>query len=509
MLSTWRSKLSELFRHNQQAGWLAIASLLFLIFFSLLVTPIATNTQLAPRFDWPDSTANYFWIKQYANHNQLTLPEPLNLNTHNLIHPRSFNVNAQGELVPGSFLGLILFFGWLAKIFSTRAIIYFTPFLAVSAAWALYLLVKKIFSSPGAAFWSALLLLLAPVWDYYTFESLLPNVPFLAVFLWSAWSITSIKKDKLLTWLLAGLLCGLTLSLRPSEVVWMTIIYLPLLISQANYKNWKGWLLLIGGIILALAPSLYEQKLIYGQALSVGYNQLASASSSLTLRHLVKQLLLPFGLDPARAWHNFSRYFLALNWPFLVLAILGIFSLPKKPRLINLYLIISSVIFIYLIFYYGSWRFDDQLNLILNNLGASYVRYWLILLVLLLPLAGLFLDRLGRLKYQISLSCLPWLIISLLAIWSLNLTLFQDPNNILSVRQKIADYKLQAEPLINQTEDNAIIVTTRTDKWFFPERRVIHTFNLTADQQLLTILDHLKTQAPVYIFDVKTGLKKY
>lgn len=510
MCKSWLTRVKQFFLKNRSTSLLVIASLLFLIFLCPLITPLRTNTKLEPRFDWPDSMANYFWIKEYASNNKLSLAEPLNLEANNLIHPRSFNVNSRGELVPGSFLGLILIFGWLAKIFSAAAIIYFTPLLAVSAAWALYLIVKKLFNSEGIAFWSALLLMVTPVWDYYTFESLLPNVPFIALFLWSAWAVLSIKKDRLITWLVAGFLSGLALSIRPSEIIWVGIIYLALLIDQKNIKTIQGWPLFILGGVLAFLPSLYEQKIIYGQALSVGYNQLSSlAGSGWTLRHTIKQLIVPFGFKPGDAFQNFGQYFLSLSWPFISLAVLGYFFLKEKRHLFNKYLLVSALIFIYLIFYYGSWHFDDQLNLSLNNLGASYVRYWLILSILLLPLGGACLDKLSRLKYQISLSCLPWLVLSLLALWSLNLTLIQDPNNILSIRQNIAEYKIQAEPIIKQTEDNAIIVTTRTDKWFFPERRVIHTFNLSQDKKLLLVLDKLKSQAPVYIFDVKQGLKKY
>ncbi|MFA5886685.1 MAG: glycosyltransferase family 39 protein [Patescibacteria group bacterium] len=501
--------MTNFFQKNKSTSILGIASLLFLFFFFILITPLKTPTNLEPRFDWPDSTANYFWVKEFATHNKLSLSEPLNLEADNLIHPRSFNVNSRGELVPGSFLGLILIFGGLAKLFSVKAIIYFTPVLAVSAAWALYLIIRKLFNSEKVALWSALLLLINPAWDYYTYESLLPNVPFVSIFLWSVWALLSIKKEKLITWFSAGLISGLALSIRPSEIIWVTIIYVALLINQKNIKPNKGWLLLILGGVIALLPSLYEQKIIYGQVLNVGYNQLASLTEpGLQLKSLIKQLIIPFGFSPGAAFQNFGRYFLTLSWPFLSLAIIAYFFLKEKRSLFNKYLLISAVIFIYLIFYYGSWRFDDQLNLSLNNLGASYSRYWLILSVLILPLAGALLNKLGRLKYQISLSCLPWLVFCFLALWSINLTLFKDPNNILSVRQKVATYKIQAAQVINQTEAEAIIITTRTDKWFFPERRVIHSFNPRQDKKLLEVIDKLKSQTPVYIFDVKSGLQK-
>src|SRR3989344_8000573 len=125
---------------------LIILAIIFGGIYFWLVTPVVTDANLSLRFDWPDEAANYFWIKNYAQTGQFAVFEPLNDLAKNQIHPRSFNVRDDGALVPGSFLGLILFYGSLARIFGTNILLYITPLLGVLGALAFYGIISRIFN---------------------------------------------------------------------------------------------------------------------------------------------------------------------------------------------------------------------------------------------------------------------------------------------------------------------------------------------------------------------------
>lgn len=477
---------------------LAILSLLFLVFQIFVITPIKVENSASLKFDWPDEVANYFWTKELATNHRLSIPEPLNAFASYQIHPRSFNTNISGALVPGSFLGLIILFAFLAKIFGTWAIVYFTPILMIGGVWAFYFLLRKIFNSEKIAWWSAALLLFSAPWLYYSFESLLPNVPFVSLALIGASLFFCVKEKQKFIWFLAGLSGGLALAIRPSEFVWLAVAYLTILIAKRKELNIWGSVLTLAGAWLAILPSLFFQKWIYGSLFVSGYDKLpALANQNNVFLHLLKQALIPFGFHPLLALSNFWHYFVMVSPLSFVFFVLGVLIYLKKWRTQSknsrVYFLLTLFIFIWLFNYYGSWQFEDQRTLSLNIIGASYVRYWLILFALSLPFVGLLFEELSlRLKSK-NVSSAAFLLLVFLSFYSI---LISDPNNILAVRRKVAANRLVAINLLQNIPANAIIVTDRSDKIFFPERRVIETFGLRGD--LERTISTIKVVVPLY-----------
>lgn len=457
------------------------------------------------KFDWPDETANYFWMIRFAENNQLSAAEPFNLLAQNAIHPRSFNVTNQGDLVPATFLGFILFYGVLAKIFTANAVIYFTPILASLAVLAWYGLLRRIFNEK-IAFLSAILLLFNPAWWYYSVTSLLPNVAFVALVIISVFFLFYSKQNKQawLWWLLGGLIAGLALSLRPAELVWLAIVYAGVLIYLWQELNWRKILLFLAPAVLAVLPSLYYQEFLYGNWLTVGYQQLASEGTRPSA-NLLASFFLPFGFHPRLAWHNLWWYGLKLFWwlslPAAAGALIFLAKIKEQKILQKGYLLIALLISFFLIIYYGSWLFSDLLTVKLNTIGLSYVRYWLPLFIIWLPFGGggilaivKFLNR--RLGYL-----LIFLILGLLFIKSADLTLWAKADSLLPVKRRMAVYQQTAEAVFNLTEANSLIVTSRKDKLFFPERKVTHTFQpLFKNQEMVARLEPLIGQLPIYYY---------
>jgi hypothetical protein len=473
-------------------------SVLFLIFQFIVITPIKLELENGPKFDWPDEVANYFWVRELSTNHRLAIPEPVNSFADNLVHPRSFNVNFSGSLVPGSFLGLIILYAFLAKFFGLGAIIYFTPLVMLGGVWAFYFLLKKVFSSEKIALFSSILLLFSAPWQYYSFESLLPNVPFTSFVLISLAVLIYLKKNQLCLWGAFGLFSGLALAIRPAEFVWLALIYFVILVSKKKEFSLLGVVVMILGAWLAIFPSLFFQELIYGSFLISGYDKLPElVIQTNPVIRLLKQALIPFGFHPWLAVSNFWHYFI-LSSPFTALfSVFGIFLYLKKWReqtkSSKLYFWLTIFIFVWLLNYYGSWQFEDLRTLRLNQLGASYVRYWLILFVLSLPFVSLVIDEVSR-RWKLKYFSLVVLII--FSAISFQQILFSDPNNILAVRRKVSANRIMAAKLLKDLPDQAIIITSRSDKIFFPERRVIETYGLRGD--LNKILPILKKLAPIY-----------
>ncbi|HTW96463.1 MAG TPA: hypothetical protein VMD74_02255, partial [Candidatus Methylomirabilis sp.] len=76
-----------------------------------------TQKDLPGKWASPDETANYVFAKLYAQTGQLTIYEKYNPFVDEIMQPRSFRSDG-GFLKPVSFLGIILIYGTIAKIFS-------------------------------------------------------------------------------------------------------------------------------------------------------------------------------------------------------------------------------------------------------------------------------------------------------------------------------------------------------------------------------------------------------
>ncbi|MFH1188112.1 MAG: glycosyltransferase family 39 protein, partial [bacterium] len=126
-------------------------------------------------FNSPDENANYFFSNLFVNESRLDYPLPENSD---IIHPRSMTVASQ-KIVPQSFLGMPLIYGFLGKIFGSNAIIFFTPVIAAISVLFFYEIIKKIFNEK-IAFLSGILVFIHPAFWYYSTHSMYHNVLFVS-----------------------------------------------------------------------------------------------------------------------------------------------------------------------------------------------------------------------------------------------------------------------------------------------------------------------------------------
>ena len=84
---------------------------------------------------------------------------------------------------------------------------------------------------------------------------------------------------------------------------------------------------------------------------------------------------------------------------------------------------------------------------------------------------------------------------------SAQLVLYQKADSLMPVRQRVAEYRVTAAAVYEKTETESVIITVRKDKLFFPDRKVIHTFEaLSLNSVLQEITPQLAQQVPVYYY---------
>jgi len=489
-----------------------ILSIIAIIFFFIYSFLIFGNS--APKFTWPDETANYFFIKNYIAHSTFSVAEPLNQIADNIVEPRSFNVY-QGNLVPGSFLGMLLIYGLIGKIVGISLIKFLTPLLAVLAGLFFYKILLKIFE-PKIAFISSLLFFINPAWWYYANLSMLPNISFLAFILVGLYFLLKIdkeKKQKNLLWVILGaFFIALALIIRTNEFLWILVILIFLAIFYFKKIKWQHIIIFLAINIFVFLPIFYYNQLTFGSYLSFGYLRLENGptligqlpsefkvSTNDTL-NFIKFIILPFGFQAKTILKNFYSYYFSLFWWLLLGAVLGGFIFLKNyhAKEHGIYFLLCFVISLYLLIYYGSWNFADQLTLALNKIGISYVRYFLPIYILSLPLVAIFADYLQKLfnikKIKILIS-----LFLILVFWGLaiNAVYLSGYDNLVKIKQNIKDNAELNKEVIALTEDNAIIISSRSDKIFFPERKVIGAWKIDDFDNWTKLLD---ANVPLYYF---------
>jgi hypothetical protein len=107
-------------------------------------------------------------------------------------------------------------------------------------------------------------------------------------------------------------------------------------------------------------------------------------------------------------------------------------------------------------------------------LTISYVRYWLPIIVLLAPWAALgLLAIIQRVPARWRANTVALMFLGI-ALTSFSQVVSDPAEGLLRQRQAIDEHRQRARAVIAATGPNAVIVSHRMDKVFFPERAVVH-----------------------------------
>jgi len=540
------------FKNFLTKNWRILILIIFSVAFFFIYSWFPYQTSKPLKFSSPDATANYFWAERVSGstangavkphyEGTLTYFEPLNVVADDVVIPRSVRSD-NGTVKPVSFLGIILIYGLISKIFGSWIIIYLTPLFAAIGVLFFYGIIKKIFNSK-IAFISALLLLpFAPYW-YYASRSMFHNVLFVDLILIGVWFLIlhrdvikkNVKQDgdaavprlyALAIPFLSGIFFGLAIMTRVSELIWLvpaillggTIFFkqvkLDKLISRPRLVSLS--LIFLCGIFLALLPMFYYNQILYGGFLNFGYSQPGTVEvqneivvdpeniNGISVFTGMTQKFLPFGFHPRAAWNNFVNYFVKmywyLFWPALIGGLLFLYKHKERDKKQWLYFVIFCTTSIILVSFYGSWAIQDNINPRSITIGNSYTRYWLPMYIMAIPLAIMAWQKLSELfknKYFKEI-IIYWFVI-LFFILNIQSAVFAEEEGLLIMRDNIIKDRGLAENVLTQIESEAIIINQHFDKYFWPEHKVI-VDNLNNEDYYSIYTDLISRGLPLYYY---------
>ena len=501
----------------------------------------------------PDETANYFFAKKFSTTGQLAFFDPANVIGDNMVMPRSVRTDS-GWIKPVSFLGIILIYGSLAAVFGLAIIPFLTPFFAAVGLILFYLIVRRIFGN-RVGLWSAFILALFPVYIYYTTRSMFHNILFIFLLLAAVYLFILAlgpKRDKadrpFVAWTLkrhlwleflatfgSGLFAGLALITRTSELLWLAPAWFLIWLFYARRLGATKLIIFFSGLFLALVPVAYYNQILYGSFWHGGYNEMNRSIDDIVntggnlLRftwtgqfgyyyHYLSQIfhnIFYFGFNYSQSLEMSRRYIWEM---FSVLSVAGLsgwlllavkYCRQRKKKYL-VYLLSGLIVSAFLIFYYGSWKFNDNPDLTRFTIGNSYTRYWLPIYLWLIPLSSLALVRVSRAILligpetvsrirKIIATGLQFSAVLVFAYLSLNFVLFGSEEGLVYLYYNNQSERANTEMVWAMTEPAAVIITRYHDKFFWPERRVI--MGVVSNDEILTAAAKLSKHYPVYYYN--------
>lgn len=516
----------------------------------------------------PDETANYFFANLYANSGELTINTSVESKTlDDIVHPRSFRSD-DGVLKPVSFLGIILIYGKIAALTGHDKIIPFlTPFFGAIGIIFYYLFIKKLFNK-NIAFASSIILSSFPVYIYYSARSMFHNIPFIVLLVIGLYFALSLNhKNKFTGHLhsaLSGFFIGLAIITRTSELIWVAPMLFFLWIFNLKKIGFIKGLSFLSFAFLAFFPVLHWNNILYGSPLQGGYpemnqtilnitnsgfNFVKSIVDSETIAtqelHDIKDNIFYFGFKTYESLINFINYFFVMFVLITAPAILGSVLMLQDWKKIEskhrIFLFIYFLVSIILVFYYGSWKFNDNPDATQITIGNSYTRYWLPIYLCAIPLACVFFERFTReifnkkeidlnynntnyannafisslksiskkrswksiFNFKVSkiyiINAMQTLFIGIIIFTSIQFVLFGSEEGLIQSYYKQKNARQEYDKILSLTEENSVIITLYHDKLLFPQRRVI--VGLFDDKEMVAKYAKLAKIAPLYYYN--------
>lgn len=502
----------------------------------------------------PDETANYFFSRRLSQTGQLAVFDPAAVWGDNMVMPRSLRSDF-GWLKPVSFLGIVLVYGSIGGWLGVAVIPFLTPFFAALGIIFFYLLIRRLFSSERVALWSAFLLASFPVYIYYTVRSMFHNILFIVLLIVGFYLLVLAigkrrekKKERFFAFnfqdrpwpqflfaFLSGLLFGLAIVTRTSELLWLLPVLFLVWLFYARRIGLTRLFLFLAGMFLAFLPTIYWNTILYNAPFYGGYNEMnrsldtiSRAGSALVGSTLAGRLgqyrdsfltiakqIFYFGFNAPQSVAMFQHYVLEM-FPILLyggllgFVILVIKNIRRFEKKYLVYVLALGILSLILVFYYGSWRFNDNPNPNSFTIGNSYTRYWLPIYLLLIPLLSLAIYRLSRALLLMGRAvkdnfrpllafALQAMTVIVIAYFGINFVLYGSEEGLAYLYYNNQLEKASTERVLELTEPEAIIITRYYDKFFFPERRVI--MGTLPNDEILTAAAKLVHHYPVYYYN--------
>lgn len=470
---------------------LFFCSIVFFVLYSFLALTVPGGVNS------PDETANTVFIQQIAQGSYLRYALPFEYGVlSEFIHPRSTYVVGE-MIVPVGFWGLPVLYGMLASFFGVSIITFLTPLLTVISAWCWYALISRVWNTSVSRISTLLFLMHPSVW-YYSTRGLLPNMPMVSLLIIGSFFLIcqplyARYKKRYFDDVLGAFALVFAFLMRPNEAPWILLSGLILLFAYKKEVSWKRvgvWILvaLLGALLF-----VHVNQAIFGA--SAGAHVV---STSVNAPHWLTYLF-PFGIALKDILKSGYHYFFLLFLGYTVPALLGMIMVLKNWKSVSKGIQIYTVVFIcsslYLFTYYAS---APDLLYSLKTIGVSYPRYWLPIFVMSLPFLGYFLQYVAKKMSSERFKSLAFFAILVILFGYSAHIVFGGVDGIAATKQSILHMQAVKEEVLRTTDDRAVIVTDREDKFFWPERQVmVRFFDPDIGQ---AIADLLKKEFPVYYF---------
>lgn len=467
----------------------------------------------------PDENAAYVFATTLAQTGRLAIPEPLNEELGGLLHPRSA-VGFGDSIIPGSFIGFIVVLGAIGAVFGTWAMFFVTPLLAVLTLLLWRDTVKRLFHDAWLADIAAFLLMIHPAFWYYSGRVMMHNVAFVAMLILAIWwsvaqplsslKVRNYKKFlRLLDFFMAGIWTGVALMIRTSEIFWMTLVVMMVFAYARSAIGWRAAVAFGLGVLIMLGVLAASNTAVYGGPLVNGYTAqypyaavvISDAETATVVDQPQTNVLLPFGFhERVIAYNVWSYGFKLYPWMSLLTVLGFMFAWTDKSDQRSIWkfmLLLTLVLAAWLGVVYGSWKIIDNPNPAIISLGNSHVRYWLPVFVL----ASLFGAK--TLRFMLAGRTWPHRVlvgatVLMLVLLSGRLVFFGHDGVVPSLAA-LATFADKQSQIFSLTEEDAIIVVDRADKYLFPERRVVVPLRSEATYAALPVF---LARTPVYYFGI-------
>lgn len=447
----------------------------------------------------PDELATATIAQRVSMGQPIAITDPLIPFSGGLIHPRSMTTIGD-RMVPEGFLALGYWYGMLMRIIPWSHL----PFIisiatTLGASIALKILFSKFFN--GQAF-----IRLAP-WVYPTIPPILYYTfhPYLSNLL--QWNLLLIVAAGVVTgqkrvgtsygyWCMLGMMYGLALSLRPVEALWIV----PLTLWIVHWKRVRqtpvAIALSIIGVLIPLAWLGWIQHDVYGAWWKTGY-ALNPSLGTLTghapsIISTIASVLFPFGIHMDTIWYRIQTIAIPLWWWMLFLI-----PFSFKQRLLNKqsrdWWIGAIVVTLWLLLYYGSWARSEPEDTGVVAMSTGFVRYAIPFWSFVLPMiaAGIIeLSQFVSRRYQ------QGVVGIILGGFIISATI-TTPASLWDQQREIASFAPRVARVLSITPPHAILVTKRSDKIYFPYRRVIVWYK--EPEKVRKILPDVLRVVPVYL----------
>lgn len=438
----------------------------------------------------PDEMANYFFIKELVINHSFGWYEPLNEIASSQVHARSMTV-INARLEPIGFPFFIVLVSVLAfvptmifgiSVFNVLAIS-LVPLLVIASNFLLYGIVRRVWNDRMALI-SSILLFLLPAWWYWASRPFQHTIPFIFCILLSLYGVLRIQdatgvREKLCYAMVSALGISCALAIRPNELVWVVglygyIVYLIRVhVSKQQIIAWGATIAFVAILFFVIQDAFYGSPFASGYVKPTVDGDAGGVLGGGQGVSFLRAFFFPFGFHIATAFTTTYRYFFLLFNSWTLWAFVSfLFILARGQKTIRKYTLVYCIVSLYLILWYGSWSFSDNLLGVLS-IGSSQTRYFMPIYIGMVPLIAYFCDRilitLTRTRQILATSVL----VLIFSLASHGAVFASFPEGLATIKNTLYEYTKRQADIYTHVPEYGLVVTRFGDKYIFPGRKVI------------------------------------